>query len=102
MTKDHLNWITGVLKERIWRNDNIAYCSKDFITDTDLAIMVDYITSLHNELYKAVTGEYYDYAFHWTNKIGAGDPEDKLFTEDPIEKAKLFNRLADEGEYNGS
>ena len=95
MSKEHLNWITDCLRNNIWRNDNVAFCSKDLIDDEDIALMIDYISSLHNELYKAVTGEYYDYCWHWTNKIGAGDPEDKLFTDDPVENAKLFQRLAE-------
>lgn len=38
--------------------------------DNKSADAIDIITSLHNELYKEITGEYYDYMWHWTNKQG--------------------------------
>lgn len=39
------------------------------------------IASLHNELFAEVTGSYYDYMFHWTNKGGYDDIKDDLFKE---------------------
>lgn len=33
--------------------------------------LIEVIASLHNMLYKAVTGQYYDYMFHWANKVGS-------------------------------
>lgn len=39
------------------------------------------IASLHNELYKEVTGKYYDYMFHWANLGYGGAPNDSLFKE---------------------
>ena len=38
------------------------------LIDIDL---IDIIASLHNMLYKEVTGEYYNYMFHWANKVGS-------------------------------
>lgn len=82
MTKERLNSITSYMKEYVWRNPDLmfAMCTDD-VNEIDEAFwkLLDIATSLHNELYKEVTGEYYDYAFHWTNKIGACDPEDDLF-----------------------
>lgn len=95
MNKDHLDWITSYLRENVWRNDNIMFFDPDY-SDHEVEILVDIVSSLHNELYKAITGEYYDYCWHWTNKIGAGDPEDKLFTDDPEERKKLLQRLGQE------
>ena len=46
--------------------------------ETDLCYI---IASLHNMLYKEVTGEYYDYMFHWANKVGAWVYDD-LFKEE--------------------
>ena len=37
------------------------------------------IASLHNEYYKEVNGKYYDYMFHWVNKMNAGSIEDDIF-----------------------
>lgn len=83
MTKEHLNSITSYIKEKVWRNGDVMYPQEDLeLNDNVCVMLVDILTSLHNELYKEVTGEYYDYAFHWTNKIGAFDPEDHIFTED--------------------
>lgn len=45
--------------------------------DTDL---IDIIVTLHNIIYKLVTGRPYDYMFHWCNKIGA-DCNDHVFDE---------------------
>lgn len=42
------------------------------------------IASLHNLLYEAVTGERYDYMFHWANKVG-GDCLDNIFDDDTEE-----------------
>ena len=41
--------------------------------------LLEIIASLHNILYKEVTGEYYDYMFHWYNKIAGGSLEDGLY-----------------------
>lgn len=43
--------------------------------------LLDVIASLHNELYKQVKGEYYDYMYHWANLGYGGSPNDSLFKE---------------------
>lgn len=43
--------------------------------------LLDMIASLHNELYKQVKGEYYDYSYHWANLGYGGSPDDSLFKE---------------------
>lgn len=79
MTQDKLNNITNWIKENIIQNPDIMFedtyrgCTDDQPID-----VVEVIASLHNELYKEVTGEYYDYCHHWANKIGA-NIDDKLF-----------------------
>ena len=50
----------------------------DEVSEVDL---VDIIASLHNLLYEAVTGERYDYMFHWANKCGS-DCNDDIFDKD--------------------
>lgn len=42
--------------------------------------LVDVIASLYELLHFQVTGEYYDYMWHWTNKAGA-EVNDKFFAE---------------------
>ena len=84
MNKDQLNKITKYLKENVWRNGNVMF-DKECIEDGDVSNLVDIITSLHNLLYEEVTGERYDYAFHWANKVGSGVDDnifDKLLEED--------------------
>jgi hypothetical protein len=46
---------------------NKVFVDSDIILD-----LLEVIASLHNELYKAVTGDYYNYMFHWVNKITGG------------------------------
>lgn len=71
MTKDKLNDITIFIK-------GVMCNAYDYDTESLLRV----IASLHNELYKIVTGEYYDYMFHWYNKATGGIIEDDLFKED--------------------
>ena len=82
MTKERLNSITYYMRQNVWRNPDLMFAmNTDDVNEIDEYFwkLIDIATSLHNELYKEVTGEYYNYAFHWTNKIGACDPEDDLF-----------------------
>lgn len=81
ITKDKLDYITTYIKEKVWRDPDVMYPYfppgrsediQDLVGD-----LVDIISSLHNLLYEAITGERYDYAFHWCNKIGS-------FTRDNI------------------
>lgn len=77
MTKEKLNKITGYLIDNVWRNGNVMY-DNHCIEEGDVGDLVDIISSLHNLLYEEVTGERYNYAFHWANKVGS-DVEDDIF-----------------------
>lgn len=77
MNKDQLNQITEYLKENVWRNADVMFDTA-CIGDGDVSNLVDIITSLHNLLHEEVTGERYDYAFHWANKVGS-DVDDDIF-----------------------
>lgn len=79
MNKDQLHKITSYLVENVWRNDNVMF-DKEFIKEHDVENLVDIISSLHNLLCEQVTGERYNYAFHWVNKIGS-DVADNLFDD---------------------
>lgn len=78
MTEKQLNAITEYLKENVWRNADIMYA--DAVDTKDGKHVSDVISSLHNLLYEIVTGEKYNYAFHWANKIGSWT-EDNIFDE---------------------
>lgn len=77
MDKDKLNKVTEYLKDHVWRNSNVMF-DKELIEEGDVEQLVDIISSLHNLLYEEVTGERYNYAFHWANKVGS-DTEDNVF-----------------------
>lgn len=80
MTKDELNAITSWLIENVFRNSHIMF-SEDEIMIGDVVIgMPDIIATLHNLLYEQITGERYDYMFHWANKVGSWC-EDDIFDD---------------------
>ena len=84
MNREQINEITEYLKEKVWRNDVVMYQ----LDIDEMVDLIDIISSLHNLLYECVTGERYNYAFHWCNKIGAWT-EDNIF--DSIMKEGVKN-----------
>lgn len=82
MTEKQLNALTSWLIENIFRNPDIMF--DDYFWNQEIELygatfdMLDIIASLHNLLYKAVTGQNYNYMFHWCNKIGS-DCIDNVF-----------------------
>lgn len=87
--KNKMDEITEWLKYNIFRNDYIMlsdnryldyiYVDGDYKVSNSTCIdLVDIIASLHNLLYEYVTGERYDYMFHWANKVGSWC-EDNIF-----------------------
>lgn len=88
MTVEQLNAITSYLKEKIWRNADVMFMQSDNqgCEEIDPSYLVDIISSLHNLLYEVVTGNRYNYAFHWCNKVGAWT-EDNIF-DNVIERVK--------------
>lgn len=83
ITKEELDNITFTLKEQVFKNEKIMHLLKnkeDYILfiNNQYTDVIDIIASLHNLLYEAVTGNKYDYMWHWANKIGAWC-EDNLF-----------------------
>lgn len=88
MTQGKLEEITSFLVTNIFRNSDIMFNDvirgnhrgiADGPEEEDLCYI---IASLHNMLYKEVTGEYYDYMFHWANKVGAWIYDDLFKPED--------------------
>lgn len=81
MTEKKLDEITTKIVEVIEDGQKILLLG----SDDEKMEMLDVIASLHNELYKEVTGEYYDYMFHWANLGYGGCPDDGLFKEEADE-----------------
>lgn len=71
--------ITEWLIDNVFRNEKY-YELHDEETLHDLIWnLLEIIASLHNEYYKAIHGQYYDYMFHWVNKMNAGSIIDDIF-----------------------
>lgn len=84
MTREELDNITHWIKNNIMRDSNIMFDDNirgDCYEFQDID-MIEVIASLHNMLYKEVTGEYYDYMFHWANKVGSWVYDDLFKRED--------------------
>lgn len=82
MNKEQLDKITEDLIINVFRNSDIicneGYMVYDYNKYYDL---LDVIASLHNLLYEIVTGQRYDYMFHWTNKEGYNGIVDNIYDE---------------------
>lgn len=81
MTQLQLQKLTQLLVEKIFRNGEFMYSNlnNDVIITFDDGTQADaasIIASLHNLLYEAVTGNRYDYMFHWANKCGSWCDDD--------------------------
>ena len=63
-------------------------------TDDDIGELLYIIASLHNELYKAVPGESYNYMYHWFNLGCGGSIEDDKYKG--VTNIELFKREAKE------
>jgi len=72
--------IREYLIENVFRNPDIMF--SDERNNVDLP---EIIASLYNCLHLAITGEPYDYMFHWANKVGSWVDE-KLFMEEKTDE----------------
>jgi len=77
MTEEKLQEITKQIRETIGNGSNILEQG----SEDDKYKLLDIIASLHNELYKEVKGEYYDYMYHWANLGYGGEPNDSLYKD---------------------
>lgn len=77
MTKEQLNEITSWLIDNVFRNSDVMFSDEIEIGDEAIALP-DVIATLHNLLYEQITGERYNYMFHWANKVGS-DCNDDIF-----------------------
>lgn len=79
MKKDKLDKITEVLINDIFTEpDVMSYLDLNLRLNYNIYDLFDVIATLHNLLYEEVTGERYNYMFHWANKCGR-DVEDDIF-----------------------
>lgn len=71
--KKRLKDIREWLIENIFRDGYVMFSDAREVGQIDL---IEVIASLYNEYHNAVTGEPYDYMFHWANKCGSWVDED--------------------------
>jgi hypothetical protein len=71
--------ITKWLIDNVFRNEKYYMLHDEETLEDMIWDLMVIIASLHNEYYKAVNGEYYDYMFHWVNKMNCGSIDDDIF-----------------------
>lgn len=69
MSEEELKKIRDYIVENIARNPHVFIKCLDIDVPENLNIL-DVIVGLYDMLHKEVTGENYDYMWHWANKIG--------------------------------
>lgn len=78
MDENELRIIREFIIEKIIREPDVFIKCLD-INVTDQLDLTDVITGLYNMLHKSVTGEDYDYMWHWANKIGFWCDDNRLY-----------------------
>lgn len=85
MTSKQLDEVRLWIVDNIMRNADIMLLSDEIRNDK--IDLVEVIASLYELLHREVTGQPYNYMFHWANKCGAWLENDNIFT-DMIERIK--------------
>lgn len=88
MTIDELNDIRAFIVENIMRNPDIMF--NDTLRGGTGYDLIEIIASLYEKLHREVTGEPYEYMFHWANKIGSW-VEDDFFDNKEWEDEELLD-----------
>lgn len=83
MSNEKLTEIREYIVNKIMRNPDYVF-SDEVRGDEDGVDLLEVIASLYEVLHREVTGERYDYMFHWANKVG-GWVESDLFTKEEEE-----------------
>ena len=79
MKREHLDKITEVLINDIFTDkDVMSYLDTNLRLDYNIYDLFDVIATLHNLLYEEVTGERYNYMYHWSIRSGC-NVEDDIF-----------------------
>lgn len=84
MDRQKLDKITEHIIDNVMRSGLVYE-----VTDDNIIYLMDIIASLHNELYKEVTGDYYDYMFHWTNKCGYNGINDAMYKTEVYDNERI-------------
>lgn len=75
MNNKQLMILTKWLSDNIFRNPHIMFnhelLEQEIELNGQVFDIIDVIASLHNLLCEQVTGNRYNYMFHWCNKIGS-------------------------------
>lgn len=83
MEEDKEKKITEWLIKNVFRNHEILYADRHDLTQDECGAIIyellDVIASIHNEYYRMVWGDYYNYMGHWSNKEIGGWVDDDLF-----------------------
>lgn len=79
MTSKQLDEVRNWIVDNIMRNADIMLLSDEIRNDK--IDLVEVIASLYELLHREVTGQPYNYMFHWANKCGAWLENDKIFTD---------------------
>lgn len=74
INKEDLNIIKDFIIDNVVKNENIMF-NETLDNEIDL---ISLICSLYNALYNVITGNSYDYFFHWANKIGGCCDDDYI------------------------
>lgn len=86
MSNEKLTEIREYIVNNIMRNPDYVFSGEvrgDLYADMNIDLL-EVIASLYEVLHREVTGETYNYMFHFTNKVG-GWVEDGLFTEEGLD-----------------
>lgn len=85
MEEDKEEKITQWLIKNVFRNRKILYADIHDLTNDEIGEIIyellEILASMHNEYYRMVWGQYYDYMGHWTNKEIGGWMDADLFKE---------------------
>ena len=76
MTAQDLDKIRAYLVDNVFQNEDIM-----FSDDRDITDLPEIIASLYEMLHRVVTGEPYNYFFHYANKIGSWVEEGLFWME---------------------
>lgn len=76
MTEKQLTTVRSWIINNIMRNKSIMFSDERYENDVD---PIEVIASLYELLHREVTGEKYEYMFHWANLTGSW-VEETLFT----------------------
>lgn len=83
MDEQQLDNLRYWLVENVFRNEDYMFLQYHINDEEDndrVANLVAMVASLYNLLHEEVTGEKYEYFFHWANKCGAW-VEDNVFDD---------------------